>query len=151
MFIDTIEEESTDSSRFSLRKLRRARASRIVRWKVLSLRPSGIVTDTRLERRRLLVLLRTMRTPKLEYEQEGYMAKAQLFKVGEYAMKLHDMIEGDDDLPEWMQYKIAIMSQMIGDVYHALDYDLQTGQFDQQQDDMGEDEVVYDSVQMDEY
>jgi len=87
-----------------------------------------------------------------EYEQEGYMAKSQLFKVGEYAMKLHDMIEGDDDLPEWMQYKIAIMSQMIGDVYHALDYDLQTGQFDQQQGDMGEDEgQVYDSVQMDEY
>jgi hypothetical protein len=87
-----------------------------------------------------------------EYEQEGYMAKSQLFKVGEYAMKLHDMIQGDDDLPEWMQYKIAVMSQMIGDVYHALDYDLQTGQFDQQQGDMGEDEgQVYDSVQMDEY
>lgn len=77
-----------------------------------------------------------------EYEQEGYMAKSQLFKVGEYAMKLHDMIQGDDDLPEWMQYKIAVMSQMIGDVYHALDYDMQSGQFDQQQE-----EPVYDSVE----
>jgi len=43
------------------------------------------------------------------------------------------------------------MSQMIGDVYHALDYDMQSGQFDQEQGDMGEGEVVYDSVQMDEY
>ena len=85
-----------------------------------------------------------------EYEQEGYMAKAQLFKIGEYAMKLHDMIEGDDDLPEWMQYKIAVMSQMIGDVFHALDYDMQSGQFDQQQDvTMGEDsEVTFDSISL---
>ena len=36
---------------------------------------------------------------------------------------------------------------MIGDVYHALDYDMHSGQFDQQQDDMEEDEVVYDSVE----
>ena len=87
-----------------------------------------------------------------EYEQEGYMAKSQLFKIGNYAMKLHDMIEGDDDLPEWMQYKIAVMSQMIGDVYHALEYDMQSGQFDQQQDEMSSDEPVYDSVgEMEEY
>ena len=87
-----------------------------------------------------------------EYEQEGYMAKAQLFKIGEYAMKLHDMIEGDDDLPEWMQYKIAVMSQMIGDVFHALDYDMQSGQFDHQQEEPSDEETVYDSVEeMEEY
>jgi hypothetical protein len=85
-----------------------------------------------------------------EYEQEGYMSKSQLFKISEYAMKLHDMIEGDDDLPEWMQYKISVMSQMIGDVFHALDYDMQTGYFDQQQDELHGQESVFDSVNFDE-
>lgn len=85
-----------------------------------------------------------------EYEQEGYMSKGQLFKISEYAMKLHDMIEGDDDLPEWMQYKISVMSQMIGDVFHALDYDMQTGYFDHQQDELHGEETVFDSVNFDE-
>jgi hypothetical protein len=83
-----------------------------------------------------------------EYEQEGYMSKAQLYKISNYAMKLHDMIEGDDDLPEWMQYKISVMSQMIGDVFHALDYDMQSGYFDQQQDELHGEEPEYDSIDM---
>lgn len=83
-----------------------------------------------------------------EYQQEGYMTKSQLFKIGEYAMKLHDMIEGDDDLPEWMQSKVSQMSKMIDDVFHALDYDMQSGYFDQQQADMGE--PVYNSINLEE-
>lgn len=60
--------------------------------------------------------------PEMDYE--GYMTKSQLFKIGEYAVKMHDMIDDGDNLPEWMQSKIAQMAQSIGDVYHALGYDV---------------------------
>jgi hypothetical protein len=58
-----------------------------------------------------------------ELDYEGYMTKSQLFKIGEYALKIHDMIEDGENLPEWMQSKVAQMDQMIGSVYHALNYD----------------------------
>ncbi len=58
-----------------------------------------------------------------ELDYEGYMTKSQLFKIGEYALKMHDMIEDGENLPEWMQSKIAQMAQSVGDVYHALNYD----------------------------
>lgn len=78
-----------------------------------------------------------------EYDQEGYMTKSELYKIGQYALELHDMIQGDDNLPEWMQSKISKMAQMIGDVKHALEYDQQYGEFAQHQ----EDEMVYDQIE----
>jgi len=62
-----------------------------------------------------------------ELDYEGYMTKSQLFKIGEYALKIHDMIEDGDNLPEWMQSKVSQMEQMIGSVYHALNYDTKRG------------------------
>ena len=59
-----------------------------------------------------------------ELDYEGYMTKSQLFKIGEYALKMHDMIEDGENLPEWMQSKVAQMAQSIGDVFHALNYDM---------------------------
>ncbi len=81
-----------------------------------------------------------------EYDQEGYMTKSELYKIGKYALELHDMIEGDDNLPEWMQSKVSKMAQMIGDVKHALEYDQQYGEFDQQQE-----EPTYDDYSDEEY
>lgn len=66
-----------------------------------------------------------------ELDYEGYMTKSQLFKIGEYALKLHDMIEDGENLPEWMQSKVAQMDQMIGSVYHALNYDKTRGVSDE--------------------
>ena len=77
-----------------------------------------------------------------EYDQEGYMTKSQLYKIGEFAMQLHDMIEDDDNLPEWMQSKVAQMSQMIGDVKSALEYDQEEGDYEDMQMDQ---EPSYDS------
>ena len=62
-----------------------------------------------------------------ELDYEGYMTKSQLFKIGEYALKLHDMIQDGENLPEWMQSKVAQMDNMIGSVYHALNYDKKRG------------------------
>jgi hypothetical protein len=58
-----------------------------------------------------------------ELDYEGYMTKSQLFKIGEYALKLHDMIEDGENLPEWMQSKIAQAEQMIQSAYNAFKYD----------------------------
>jgi hypothetical protein len=75
-----------------------------------------------------------------ELDYEGYMTKSQLFKIGEYALKMHDMIEDGENLPEWMQSKIAQMAQSVGDIYSALEYDKSRGTIDSEEsedDDYG--------------
>lgn len=62
-----------------------------------------------------------------ELDYEGYMTKNQLYKIGQYALEMHDMIQDGDNLPEWMQSKVAEMARAIGDVKHALEYDKERG------------------------
>jgi hypothetical protein len=50
-------------------------------------------------------------------------------------MELHDMIGDGDNLPEWMQSKVAQMSQMISDVKHALEYDQEEGDYEEHQEE----------------
>lgn len=91
-----------------------------------------------------------------EYDQEGYMTKSELYKIGKYALELHDMIQGDDNLPEWMQSKVSKMAQMIGDVKHALEYDQEEGEYEQHQEEPMYDDYSYEGYgeyeqKMDEY
>lgn len=62
-----------------------------------------------------------------ELDYEGYMTKNQLYKIGQYALEMHDMVQDGDNLPEWMQSKVAEMARAIGDVKHALEYDKERG------------------------
>ena len=62
-----------------------------------------------------------------ELDYEGYMTKSQLYKIGQYALEVHDMINDGDNLPEWMQSKVAQMEKDIGSVKHALEYDKKRG------------------------
>ena len=62
-----------------------------------------------------------------ELDYEGYMTKNQLYKIGQYALEMHDMIQDGENLPEWMQSKVAEMARAIGDVKHALEYDKERG------------------------
>jgi hypothetical protein len=55
-------------------------------------------------------------------EGEGRMAKSQLFKIGQYAQSLHDTLVDEDDLPEWVLSKIAVISSDIGKIKHYLEY-----------------------------
>ena len=55
-------------------------------------------------------------------EGEGRMSKSQLDKIARYSQSLHDKLLDDDDLPEWVQAKIAVAAENIGKVYHYLDY-----------------------------
>lgn len=61
-----------------------------------------------------------------EKDNEVQAARAQLFKIAKYAIRLHQMlgkIDPNTDLEAWVQTKIATCSQMIGEVYHHLDYE----------------------------
>ena len=53
---------------------------------------------------------------------EGKMTRSQLFHIANYAATLHEMIRDDDDLPEWVQSKVAVMASNIGKIKHYLEY-----------------------------
>ena len=53
----------------------------------------------------------------------SYMARPQLYKIAKYASALLDMVDENEELEDWQESKIAQISQMIGSVYHSLDYD----------------------------
>ena len=57
-------------------------------------------------------------------EGEGRHTKSQLHKISIYAAKLDEMLADNDDLPEWVQSKVAVMAQNIGKIKHYLEYKL---------------------------
>ena len=61
-----------------------------------------------------------------EKDHEVQMARAELYKLAKYAIKLHDMLKGVSEaegLEGWVQSKITKSADMIGSVYHHMDYD----------------------------
>jgi len=62
--------------------------------------------------------------PAVTYDpNEGRMAKAQLYKLMNYAHYLHDLLHDDMDLPEWVESKITKACDYIGAVKHHLEYE----------------------------
>lgn len=59
-----------------------------------------------------------------EPDEEGAMAKNELFKIENYAKELNDMLQDSDQLPAWVQSKITKCAAMIGDVKHFLEGEL---------------------------
>ena len=45
---------------------------------------------------------------KQEYDYEGDMAMSQLKSIIANAQRIHDMLEVDTNLPEWVQSKITL-------------------------------------------
>jgi hypothetical protein len=65
-----------------------------------------------------------------ERDHEVQMARAELYKIAKYAIKLHDMLKGVSEaegLEGWVQSKITKSADMIGSVYHHLDYETKFG------------------------
>jgi len=54
-------------------------------------------------------------------DREGRMTKAHLYHMMKYATGLYDMIDDDDNLPEWMQSKIARAVEKLSSAYHYMD------------------------------
>ena len=61
-----------------------------------------------------------------ERDHEVQMARADLYKSAKYSIKLHEMLKGVSEaegLEGWVQAKITKASEMLGSVYHHLDYE----------------------------
>jgi hypothetical protein len=48
------------------------------------------------------------------------MIKNNLYNLASQAQELHDAMEDDDELPEWVQEKIAVANAMVDAVYDYL-------------------------------
>mgnify|MGYP001365410461 CR=1 FL=1 len=62
------------------------------------------------------------------HHKGSYMALPQLTKIANYANKLLSMIDEGEQIQDWQESKISQMSQMIGDVYHSIEYKKHKGE-----------------------
>lgn len=63
---------------------------------------------------------------KAESDHEVQMARAELYKVAKYAIKMHEMLKGVDEregLEGWVQSKITKAGDYMASVYHHMDYE----------------------------
>ena len=80
-----------------------------------------------------------------EYDYEGEMAKNQLLTIADAAEELYDMLEDDENLPEWVQNKITKAADYIDSVRDymvAKDVDLDD------EDMYGDDDDMYESTDL---
>ena len=70
---------------------------------------------------------------KTEYDYEGDMARGQLQSIINNAQKVHDMLEDNDNLPEWVQSKITLSEDYISTVanYMMSELDEETEQIEE--------------------
>ncbi len=61
-------------------------------------------------------------------DSEMQMAKADLYKLHQYAAKLHRLIADDQELEGWVQSKITKAADYISSVYHYLEYEQMAGE-----------------------
>ena len=57
-------------------------------------------------------------------DEEGGMAKKQLYNIAKYAMMLHDALEDETQMEAWVQSKITIAREYMGKVKHYLEYEM---------------------------
>ena len=57
---------------------------------------------------------------KTEYDYEGDMARGQLQSIINNAQRVHDMLEDNDNLPEWVQSKITLAEDYISTVANYM-------------------------------
>ena len=68
----------------------------------------------------------------LGYDNEAGMMQGELYRISEYAKKLHDMLvkleqEGGADFPHWWQAKIVKAAEFMDAAYHYLEHELLMG------------------------
>ena len=73
--------------------------------------------------------------PNGEIDHEGAMAKADLFKLGQYSYKLFKKLEDDTQLEAWVQAKITKAADYIASVYHYMEYEMKFSEYGKKLDD----------------
>jgi hypothetical protein len=56
-------------------------------------------------------------------DEDGWMAKEQLYKTAQYAIKLHQLIGDTDNLEPWVQAKITKAADYLSSVKHYMEYE----------------------------
>jgi len=83
-------------------------------------------------------------------DNEPHMLKADLYRIGKYAMELYKMInqfdkmEGEVDFPHWWQAKIIKAKSMLVSAKHYLDFELKEPQIDTMIKDLDSEEDMID-------
>jgi hypothetical protein len=80
-------------------------------------------------------------------DNEPHMLKADLYRIGKYAMELYKMVdqfEGEQevDFPHWWQSKIIKAKDMLISAKHYLDFEIKEPQVDAMVDVASEEEVI---------
>tara|TARA_Y100001937_G_scaffold126403_1_gene195601 strand:+ start:654 stop:1403 length:750 start_codon:yes stop_codon:yes gene_type:complete len=80
--------------------------------------------NEQIERVRELMSLSEKKESVTEGKHESsYMAKSQLYNIAKKAQSIHDRLEKDEEIDDWMESKIAQMADNIDSVSNAFDYD----------------------------
>ena len=93
-----------------------------------------------------------MMADRVELDHEVQMARADLYKIAKYAIKLHEMMKNVSEIQGiegWQQSKITKAADYLGSVYHNLDYEMSPmnpmndeGQMDQMAFKLATEDVV---------
>ena len=81
-------------------------------------------------------------------DNEPHMLKADLYRIGKYAMELYKILDGFDDgetefdFPHWWQSKIVKAKSMLVSAKHYLDFELKEPQIDAIVNVASEEEVI---------
>jgi hypothetical protein len=67
-------------------------------------------------------------------DREGAMAKADLYKLANYSLKLFKQLQDDDQMESWVQAKITKAADYIASVYHYLEYEMKFNDYGHQLD-----------------
>ena len=86
-------------------------------------------------------------------DDEPHMIKAELYRIGKYAMELYKMVdqfEGEQevDFPHWWQAKIIEAKNMLVSAKHYLDFEIKEPQLDAMVDVASEEGVINDKPMM---
>ncbi len=74
-------------------------------------------------------------TPDAGHDREGAMAKADLFKLANYSLKLFKQIQDEDQLEAWVQAKITKAADYVASVYHYLEYEMKFSEYGEKLND----------------
>jgi hypothetical protein len=66
---------------------------------------------------------------KPEHDDEGRMAKADLYKLANYSLKLFKQLEDNQQLEGWIQAKITKAADYIASVYHYMEYEMKFSEY----------------------
>jgi len=86
-------------------------------------------------------------------DDEPHMVKAELYKIGKYAMELYQMVDqfegpNEVDFPAWWQSKITNASSMISSAKHYLEFELKEPEVDAAIDALTGEEYYEDEPMM---